>query len=63
MQAKLCEGANDFILSLIEKCTSIEDFAQAAASADGRGHFLARYDGNENEETVMGKTFYIYRNN
>lgn len=30
---------------------------------DGRGHSLAGYDGCENEETIEGETFYIYRTN
>jgi hypothetical protein len=33
------------------------------ARYDGRGHSLSGYDGNENEETVEGITFYIYRQN
>lgn len=33
------------------------------ARMDGRGHSLSSYDGNENEETVNGQTFYIYRQN
>lgn len=33
------------------------------ARYDGRGHCLASYDGHENEETVQGETFYIYRIN
>lgn len=33
------------------------------ARYDGRGHSLSSYDGNENEETVEGITFYIYRQN
>jgi hypothetical protein len=33
------------------------------ARMDGRGHSLSSYDGNENEETVEGETFYIYRIN
>lgn len=28
---------------------------------DGRGHILSSYDGSENEETVNGVTYYIYR--
>ena len=31
------------------------------ARYDGRGHSLSSYDGCENEETVEGETFYIYR--
>lgn len=46
-----CEGANDVFLELVEKhCEGgIESFAEDAARCDGRGHFLASYDGNENE--------------
>ena len=33
------------------------------ARYDGRGHCIARYDGYENEETIDGETFYIYRQN
>lgn len=33
------------------------------AKFDGRGHSLGRYDGNENEETINGTTYYIYRQN
>lgn len=62
-QEKECESANDALLALVEKCSSLESFAQAAFSADGRGHFLSGYDGNENEQEdpETGETFYIYR--
>lgn len=33
------------------------------ARLDGRGHSIARYDGEEHEETIDGTTFYIYRQN
>lgn len=33
------------------------------ARYDGRGHSLNRYDGNEDEETVNGTEYYIYRTN
>lgn len=33
------------------------------AMMDGRGHAISRYDGEENEQTVDGTTFYIYRQN
>ena len=29
----------------------------------GRGHSLSPYDGDENEETINGTTYYIYRTN
>lgn len=48
-----CEGNNEAIESIIEKTTDIDSFVEAAIRADGRGHFLSSYDGNENEETVV----------
>jgi hypothetical protein len=62
-QEKECEGANDAILALVEKTCGLESFVKEAVRADGRGHFLNRYDGNENEETVNGTTYFIYRQN
>jgi hypothetical protein len=60
MQSQKCESANDSILALIEKTDGgIEGFAEEAVSADGRGHFLSGYDGEENEESG----FFIYRIN
>lgn len=58
-----CESNNDAILSIIEKTCGLDEFVQSAISADGRGHFIAHYDHKENEETVNGETFYIYRTN
>lgn len=46
-QEKECESANDTILALVEKTCGLADFIASAISADGRGHFLASYDGNE----------------
>lgn len=65
-----CEDNNDAILSMIDD----EDaFVEAAIGADGRGHFLSMYDGNEHEETVKTSEadeetekhvkFFIYRIN
>ncbi len=58
LQSK-CEGANDSFRSLVDKSCGLDSFAESAVSADGRGHFLAQYDGDENES---GK-FFIYRTN
>lgn len=58
-QEKECEGANDALLSLVEKLCGLESFAESAISADGRGHFLSPYDGEENEDGE----FFIYRVN
>ena len=54
MQAKLCESANPLVEALIE---DIEEFIYDAIAADGRGHFIAWYDFEENEQD----DFYIYR--
>jgi len=60
MQSKKCEGANDAILALIKKTDGgLDGFVEEAISADGRGHFLSSYDGDENE--IDG--FFIYRIN
>ena len=60
MQSKKWEGANDAILALIEKTDGgLDGFVEDAVSADGRGHFLSSYDGEENEESG----FFIYRIN
>jgi len=59
MQQKVCESANDFILSLIEKTCGLDKFVKSAIMADGRGHFLSTYDG---EEVEQGE-YFIYRLN
>ena len=60
-----CESNNDAIASLIKATgfdgTAIQDFVDSAIGIDGRGHFLAQYDGHEHEVKVGNKTFYIYR--
>jgi len=51
-----CETANDAIFKLIK---NFDNFVKDAIYVDGRGHFLAGYDGNENEQG----DFYLYRTN
>jgi hypothetical protein len=64
MQEKSCEGANDFILSLVEKTCGLKDFVSSAISVDGRGHFIAQYDSEEVEIRISdGETLYLYRCN
>ena len=58
LQEKLCEGANAIIHALID---DLEAFVDDAIAADGRGHFISSYDGEEHEVTVDGETYYIYR--
>lgn len=55
-----CESNNDAILRLID---DEEGFVASAICADGRGHFMSSYDGEENEENVNGVYYYIYRMN
>ena len=51
-----CESANEALLKLIK---NFDMFVEDAVNVDGRGHFLAGYDGNENEQG----DFYLYRTN
>jgi hypothetical protein len=58
-----CEGANDAFVTLIERSDGgMDDFVANAISADGRGHFLAGYDGEEHEvQLADGTNIYVYR--
>ncbi|MCK4518213.1 hypothetical protein KAT92_05515 [Candidatus Babeliales bacterium] len=57
MSESLCEDASKpFTLLIGDK---LEDFVQAAIKADGRGHFLATYDGKE----VKQDEYFIFRVN
>lgn len=58
LQGRLCEDANPIILALIR---DIDEFIDDAIEADGRGHFLATYDGDERETNDC--KYYIYRMN
>ncbi|MDP3962829.1 MAG: hypothetical protein Q8Q03_03115 [bacterium] len=51
---EMCENANPIILALIQ---DKDHFVEDAISCDGRGHFLSRYDSEENEEGE----YFIYR--
>ena len=69
---ELYEGANDALAEMIK---DFDDFVDDAVACDGRGHFLAGYDGVEHEVTYLSvvreglcyKTeetrYYIYRRN
>ena len=56
---KLSEGAGNLSYYI----TFDEETWKRDARMDGRGHSLSSYDGCENEETIEGTTFYIYRTN
>jgi len=62
---EMCEGANEPLKAMIK---DFDAFVEDAVNCDGRGHFLAGYDHEENEITfnVMcssSTTYYIYRRN
>lgn len=56
VQESICEGANALVKALI---SDIDTFIEDAIDADGRGHFMSSYDGEEHESGA----FYIYRIN
>jgi hypothetical protein len=53
-QGDKCEDANDTIAAMI---TDMDEFIEDAICADGRGHFMNFYDGEEYESNG----FYIYQ--
>lgn len=69
--SELCEDANEPILDMIKQTCGVERFVEDAISADGRGHFLSNYDGEESEyaykctDEKLGReeVWYIYRTN
>lgn len=58
---ELCEDATPLVEAMLGG--ELDEFCDDAIGADGRGHFLAGYDGDENEAEVEGTTYYIYREN
>lgn len=61
--AQQCEGANEAVHALVDSSCGLGVFVDAAIAADGRGHFLATYDGEEREFEFAGKYYYLYRVN
>lgn len=57
MLSSACEGANEFVKTLVEGTCGLGQFTQAAIDSDGRGPFVSLYDGEENECDGL----YIYR--
>ena len=57
---ELHEDSNQAIKSLIK---DFDHFVSDAVCADGRAHFLSSYDGEENQQTINGNDYYIYRSN
>lgn len=54
------ENSNEAIMALINNAGSMDEFVQDAIDADGRGHFVANYDG---EEIELENGYYAYRVN
>lgn len=54
VQSRICESANELVYALIN---DFDEFCEDAIYVDGRGHFLAYYDGSEYESG----DYYIYR--
>lgn len=55
MRESLCEDANELVRSMVGE--RLDELVSDAIGADGRGHFLASYDGDEVEEGAA----YLYR--
>ncbi len=53
-QEQCCESANGLVKALID---DMDEFVDDAIMDDGRGNFISRYDGEENEMNGL----YIYR--
>ena len=58
--ADRCEANNDAYKRMIKDFNA---FVEDAVKCDGRGHFLAGYDHQEDYVTFNGITYYIYRRN
>ena len=54
------ENSNEAIMALINNAGSMDEFVQESIDADGRGHFVANYDG---EEIELEDDYYAYRVN
>lgn len=57
-QEKSCENLNGLMKCLI---SDMDKFVEDAIMADGRGQFLAFYDGREEEQRLGGVDYYIYQ--
>lgn len=59
-QGKSCENLNGLVRCLI---SNMDEFVEDAIMEDGRGHFVAFYDGREEIQEVDGTDYYIYQVN
>ena len=60
-QGILCEDAGPVLAAIVG--ARLDEMLIDAIDVDGRGHFLAGYDGEENAIDHNGETFYVYRVN
>lgn len=56
-----CDSNNKAIMALVEQTCGMDAFVSSAVIADGRGHFLSDYDGEEGEIEIDGDIYYVYR--
>lgn len=64
LQEKMSEDCDETIHALVKATCGEASFVDAAVCADGRGHFLATYDGDEKTFTTSkGVTLFVYRCN
>jgi len=61
VQEILCEDAGPVLAAIVG--ARLDEMLIDAIDVDGRGHFLAGYDGEENAVDHNGETFYVYRVN
>jgi hypothetical protein len=59
-QKRESESANEGLLKLVQRLSSVTDLCDVACREDGRGHFLSPYDGDEIE---LADNCYAYRVN
>lgn len=56
--SELCEEANEAIESIVDHTCGMEHLIQEAVDADGYGHFISSYDGDELE---LSDKYFAYR--
>ena len=61
VQEILCEDAGPVLAAVVG--ARLDEMLVDAVDVDGRGHFLAGYDGEENAINHNNETFYVYRVN
>lgn len=57
LQGQACESCNELVFALLE---DFDEFVKDAVKADGRGHYIAQYDG---KEIKLENGLYMYRVN